>query len=153
MSNVQPVQPNRKLRPHAVQQFGFGCNLHDIVVDAGTTPQDLMNPAYWEWTVNKIRKDDWLFVRVADGAWRMMMAVTAAYEHGLAVEPLMVVDLADKTPVPKESAFEVSWGSQHQKWRVIRKSDRQIMQQDIETKADAIELLKRIEREYTVQAA
>jgi len=111
---------------------------HNLTAPVGTMPEDLENPTFWVNVANRLRPGD--EVRVVDDGYQWVSVVFIAFCNGLDVRAKILygVDLDFEGELPDEvsSNYEVKLRGTH-RFCVIRKSDGEILQENIATKSAA----------------
>jgi len=146
-TNQQQVQ----LPPNSLQALDYASTRHDAMIPQGVTPEQLLQPEFWSHHGVKLRPFDEIRARAEDGTWLAYYVVldcsrTWAKVHQLALHRLTTADVAMTQASEAEvravvKAHEVRF-NQGQKWHVIRKLDRQVVQEQIAEKDAAIAWLE-----------
>jgi hypothetical protein len=117
-----------------------------VNAEEGTTIQDVMEPAYWSHVASRLRPYDHIEVRLETGEWIAEMLVLSQGLNWARVHMLHHHDLVMSHETPPESQkHEVKWRGPHNKWCVIRLTDKQVLQAEME-KDQAIAWLTNYER-------
>lgn len=98
-----------------------------VDAEAGTTIKDVVDPVYWAHVAPKFSPFDRITVQIETGEWMLELLVIDRARNWAKVRVLHEYQLheeADSAATP-ESAYEVKWGGNHHKWRVLRKDDNQ----------------------------
>lgn len=113
--------------------------LYRVNAEAGDVPEDMLKPEWWKHEAHRLRTHDRIEVVGYDGRWFAEVIVLEVGKGGIGgarvgfiVGP---VDLSDveKTgqPVPE---YDVQWAGPSDKWRVFRKSDKEIVKTGFDSK-------------------
>lgn len=114
-------------------------------VPAETTPDDLLNPEFWTHVATNLRPHSRIMVDREDGAWTATLFVRSATRLSAVVAVEHFVEFGGRQAHPSEPGaddYEIGWGGPAHKHRVIRKSDRQVMEKGFETPEAAAKWLK-----------
>lgn len=144
-----PAPAERKVRQIESQRFAgleFGREAWLATAFAGTTPQDLLEPAYWSHVSMKMRPRARVEAWADDGTWMAELVVLDcgrnwARMHLLGVHHLTTGDVA-ASQADAMSPYEVTYRGPHAKWSVVRKADRSVMHEGAETMMGATEWLQ-----------
>lgn len=113
---------------------------HDFVVDAeaGTTLDQLMDPAFWSHVSQQMDPFDHIEVRSEDGAWIAYLVVLFAERNYARVAMDRVIMIEQNTEAPAASVrHRVEWKGPHYRFAVIRASDDQMLEKGFKTKFEA----------------
>lgn len=126
------------LNPTRLQRAEHYFSIYAVVLPEGTSLDDAMKPEYWVHVANRLRQHDTIRIIPEDGGYFAEALVTAA-GHGFAkVKLLRYESLEEDGAEPAETdPSYVKWGGPHSKWRVIRRSDGQVLKEGL-TKPDAL---------------
>ena len=147
-NNQQQIQ----LPPNSLQALDYASTKHDAVIPQGVAPEELLKPEFWAHHAVKLRPFDEIRARAEDGTWLAYYVVldcsrTWAKVHQLAIHRLTTGDVAMTQASEAEvravvKAHEVRF-NQGQKWHVVRKTDRMVVQEQIGDKDAAIAWLEK----------
>lgn len=133
---VQPMDAIRFKGAEFVRTH-YVCTAHE-----GTRPEDLLEPEYWAHVSEQMRPRTRVEAWANDGTWMLELVVL---EAGRAWARLQVVagphqfttaDVA-QTQAEMMSPYAIEYRGPHCKWSVIRKSDRQVLHEQEETRDGA----------------
>ena len=115
--------------------------IHTASPAVGHTMEHMLTPAYWAHVAPKLKPWDRVEVRAEDGTYYAEFLVLAcdrtwARMHVLRWDDLSTQDVSLTEASQASAAFEVKH-TPNLRWHVIRKSDRQIMHKEAQTRADA----------------
>ena len=147
-ANVQsadvPTEPGRRKDPlqlgaERVTQAEYSRNLWVATAVFGTTIQDVRDEAYFAHVASKLKPYDRIEVRTDDGSWFAELLVTEtgrnwARTYLLSLHKLTTSDIARTMSIP---TLEVVWKGPHLLFCVIRKSDKEILQDKCTSEAQA----------------
>jgi hypothetical protein len=109
-----------------------------VNAEAGTTINDVLNPAYWAHVAQDFTDYDHVEVRLETGEWVLELTVI---EHDRSWAKMFVrhrYDLEEVEPMPApEARHIVDYKGPQLKHCVIRISDREVIQSGISTKVEA----------------
>ena len=135
----------KHLSPTGMKQAEFARNVWSCIAQHGISLEDIKLPEFWAHHARSLNQWDKIEVRAEDGSYFAELLVTQVAETFARVETLSVHLLSN---VRKSTVvdLEVAWGGPNHKWRIIRKSDKAVVQAhfDSEQEAEAhkAELLK-----------
>jgi len=115
--------------------------IHVATPGSGHGLEEMIDPAYWAHVGPKLKPYDRIEVRAEDGTYFAELLVLAcdrtwAKVHVLNWWDLSTQDVAITEAAAASSKFEIKH-TPGLRWHVIRKSDRQTMHKDCQTKAEA----------------
>lgn len=115
--------------------------VHVATPGAGHTREDMLRPAYWSHVSPKLKPYDRVEVRAEDGTYFGELLVLAcdrtwARMYVLEWHQLSTQDVSLTEAVSASSKFEVKH-TPGLRWHVVRKSDRQVMMKDGQTRDEA----------------
>lgn len=147
-NNQQQIQ----LPPNSLQPLDYASTRHDAMIPQGVAPDELLKPEFWAHQAVKLRPMDEIRARAEDGTWLAYYVVldcsrTWAKVHQLALHRLTTSDVAMTQASEAEvravvKAHEVRF-DQGRKWNIVRKSDRQVVQDQIADKDSALAWLEK----------
>lgn len=134
---TKPASKERlPLSPKRHKLADYERNLWVVTPEAGTSLDEVLKPEYWAHCADKMRAFDKVEVRAEDESYYAELLVRSAGKNWAVCSVLAQVDLDQKQVQVPEDAYTVGWGGPHQKHRVVRKSDNEVVFQGGET-ADA----------------
>jgi hypothetical protein len=121
------------------RESGVLWNEHEIVPEAGTPFERVLEADYWANIAAKMRAGDTLIVMPDDGAWRAELLVWDVGHNYAQVSQVWKAERPQFAAAPglSEDDFEVSFAGPIKKWRVIRKSDRAELKDGLPTRPSA----------------
>lgn len=131
---IQELQPSR-MKECEFERTVYTCTAHE-----NTTPEDLLEPAYWTHVAEKFKPFDKVEARADDGTWYAEYLVLETSRRWTRMHLLMVHSLttADVSVTQaKLQEFTVEYKGPHKLHCVIRVSDGAILKDELRTKADA----------------
>ena len=129
--NVKPLTPGR-LRP------AEACwRIHAVLVESGTKPEALLQPAFWSNVASKLRPLDRIEAMDDAGTWLCVLMVRATSATEAIVARLWSVELQSSATLapPKESGFEVRWRGHRHKWSAM--SGETVLREGMESREEA----------------
>mgnify|MGYP001164639257 CR=1 FL=1 len=109
-----------------------------ISPEAGATIDDVMRPEYTANVAGALKQWDVVEVRPDDETYYAELLVKTAERTGATFWLIHFVELAPKVGAAQESdPFAVSWGGPHQKHRVVRKADNEVLKHGFSSAEDA----------------
>lgn len=125
-----PISPKR----HKLADYER--NLWVATPETGTALAEVLKPEFWAHCADKMRPFDKIEVRAEDESFYAELLVRSAGKNWAVCSVLAHVDLDQKQVQVPDEDYVVSWGGPHQKHRVLRKKDNEVVFQGGET-ADA----------------
>jgi hypothetical protein len=131
------------LRPHLLRDADYRRSLYQVVLEPGPTYDDLLKPAFWAHVSGKLKVRDRIEVHAHDGSWYAELIVCSSSRTATTVAPLRKVDL---TAVADAAANTDGVEIKHRgfaKWSAIRKSDKAVLVEGLDTKEEVAAWLKK----------
>ena len=125
-----------------IQLAEYASNRWRVVLEQGTTIDEIKEPKFWAHVASKLRQFDDITAIEESGAFRADLMVTACQRTWATVVVLGLHKLhegevvAAAQPQP-EAEFSVGFAGPHHKWRVVRKSDNEVLHKGAQTEAEA----------------
>lgn len=136
----------KQLPVTGMQQAEFARTVWDATPPAGTTLDDMMDPAYWVHVAAKLKPWDRIEVRAEDGTWYAELVVRMATRTAAVVAQVHYVQLGAPATVAKaDDIYEVEF-KPAQRWRVRRLSDGIVMSSDHATREEATRAMMALPR-------
>lgn len=107
---------------------------------AGTPISDVMSNDYWSHVARKINPHDIIEVVPEDGAYYAKLLVLGRGNLWVKVYQLEYVEIEANTEKVGESdikKFDVAFAGPHDKWRVVRKTDKLVVEKNFQSREDA----------------
>ena len=133
---VSGTRPKRTVTPARIQQGGYQRNKWDVVVEAGTTLEDLLRTDFWVHVGGNMKPFDTLEVVTEDGTMFAELFVVAQDRTWVKTVVLIYKDLTEDgkhLPAPESDAYEIKYMGPMAKFAVIRKSDKSKLKDGIES--------------------
>lgn len=111
-----------------------------VTVPAGMPYEQLFDPACWNHIARQLRPQDTITVNAEDGSYHAKLIVRDCGDLYARVSEVYRKVFADEVVVGaggSSSAHSVAWAGPHAKWRVIRDSDKSVLQDNLASKGDA----------------
>lgn len=134
---TEPTVSRRKIHPSRFKLADLVVNTHCIVVEAGVPFEAMSEPSYWSNIASRLRPGDEIKVRTDDGAYAATLYVKDVSHQAARVIPVWHVSLSEVAALPANVDYEVEWAGPHHKFRIIRKSDRAVIQTGFDNKEAA----------------
>lgn len=125
----------------------YDINEYSLIAEAGTTLEDVERPEYWAHFATKFRINDEITVKTEDGLFYARLLVLAVRRNELVTHTLLYVPLITKE-VEKAmtgSKFQVVFAGR-KKFRIVAKSDKRVIEEDISTHVEAVARLAELEK-------
>lgn len=113
---------------------------YHFIADANTSPDDILEPAFWAHVAAKFQEYSELVVYREDWAWRADLVVREAGANWAKVELIDSVRFGEheiKGQAGIVQGYSIKWAGSFAKWRVIRDADGQVICEKHNTKGDA----------------
>ena len=143
MSNVVKIEDRKKPAPiNAVTLAEHDRREFVAFAAHGVTIDDVTEPGYWAHVAEKFQPfRTYIDVVAEDGSWYAKLFVIASERNWAKVDVVYHKSVGKKEVAKPESNYDVNFAPA-QKWRVVRKSDKEVMAKDIDSKDDAYKWLK-----------
>lgn len=128
-----------KLAPTRLQEDGYHRTCWVATVEAGTTMDDLLRPSFWTNLCgpgNRLRRMDRISILIDDESFYAELLVLAVGVGFAKMAKLLQVDIdtAGTAQDAEELPVFAKWGGPHLKWTVVRKSDRERIKDQLESR-------------------
>lgn len=117
------------------RQAEFSRNIWSAVPQAGTTKEDVLKPEFWMHVQRQLKIGDRVEVSPESGEWLLELLVRAVSANGPVFHTLHA-HVFNATDLPASADYEVKFGG-GAKWRVIRKADRHVLVEGLQTREAA----------------
>lgn len=147
------------LNPNSLRLAEHARNTFTIVLDISEGLDAVFDPAFWAHAAARLTVRDKVEVFAADNSWYAELIVTEVSKNSARVACLVVKKLetgkAPKAPLtadtpPRDGLYFREWVAKDQAHRVVRNSDRQVMQNGL-TKDEAEALIVKLTAEATLE--
>lgn len=131
------------MKPITRSQFSLADSVrtrYSVTVDPGATLEEVLKEESTQHIAAQLRLGDILEVTPADQSWYAELMVKDCGRNFAKFHVLQFTELVPTDPVgdsEKESAYTVTWGGPHQKHRVIRKADGEVLKDGFSDKKAA----------------
>ncbi len=138
----QPV-----LMPDRFGEAEFKSKFFIADAEAGTTLEQVMDPAYWSHVAGQMEPFNHVEVRSEDGSWIAFLIVHYAERNYARVVLDRMVKLEGSAEAPAASQkYRVEWKGPHHKWTVIRIADSQMLSRQHPGRYEAEQWMRNHER-------
>ena len=124
-----------KILQNRIKQADFIRTVWSAQPEPGTTLDEMLLPEYWAHVAKTLKKGDRIDVTSADGEWFAELYVRASTDNSVLVTVLQKY-VFSAPEVPADDAFEIKHRG-GAKWSVIRKSDKRVLVENLETRGEA----------------
>ena len=124
-----------KLLQNRIKQADFIRTVWSAQPEPGTTLDEMLLPEYWAHVAKTLKKGDRIDVTSDDGEWFAELYVRASSDNSVAVVVLQKHVFSAPAPVA-DGTFELKHRG-GAKWSVIRRSDKRVMVENLETRPEA----------------
>jgi hypothetical protein len=121
-------------------EAAYAFNVWAVTADKATTEDDLINPLFWAHVSRFLKVGDRIEVRSTDLDWYAELMVMGGNTTQTFVRLMRWVHLnsADiKKPTINADDYEIGWAGPSQKFRVLRKADKAVIQTGFDDKKTA----------------
>jgi hypothetical protein len=109
-----------------------------VVLPAGVSLDDALKPEFWAHVTKRFRQYDMIRLVPEDGSFFAEVLVVIAAPNFVKLKLLRDVPLTDDAEAPAANDLAYAeWGGPHDKWRVIRDSDKQVLHKQLPDKLAA----------------
>lgn len=127
-----------KLTAGRCKQAEFNRTLWSAYAEQGTPFEDVTKPSFWAHVAAKLKPLDRIEVYEETGKYWAELMVLSVGKMEARITVLRKHDLQASEPVPLDlGEHEVNWGGPHNKHRVVRKSDKEVIKSGFGTKEEA----------------
>lgn len=141
-----------QLSPGNMQEAEYWRSDYAVIAEIGTTPEHLLDPAYWAHHAFKMKPWDKIEVRAQDGTWYAEYIVLEASRTWAKVKQIIFVPLttadvsltqSQDMDAKRDNALTEALANHEVKWRgpkgwsVVRKSDHAALSEGHRLKTDA----------------
>lgn len=124
--------PVRKLSGPRMKEESFVRTVYVATPEHGVTVEDLEKPEFWAHVAEQFKPGDLIHVYPEDGTFWAELLVQTTSRAAAQVRVLRNYELAKVEALEDESEYEVKWAGPTAKFRVIRKSDGEVMKGGME---------------------
>lgn len=124
--------------PTLIKPAEYTRTVFSVTATHGQTIEDFKDPEAWVHVTNILSKHDRIEVIAEDGTFFAEGIVTKVTKISAYIQFFTHIELSGsaEASVKKELAYSCEFAGPH-KWRVIRTSDKEVVEKGIETKEDA----------------
>ena len=129
-----------------LKQADYVRNVFAATIPQGTEFNEILNPAFWAHTSNKLHPTDRIEIMDEEGTYFAEVMVVSCAKNWAKVSVLRFHELSEAIPDSKATTaeelkakkleYKIDW-TQDTKARVIRLADKQVLQENFPSKADA----------------
>jgi hypothetical protein len=125
-----------KLLQNRIKQADFIRTVWSAQPEPGTTLDEMLLPEYWANVAKTLKKGDRIDVTSADGEWLAELLVRASADNSVTVSVLQKYVFSTPEAPVVDDAFDIKHRG-GAKWSVLRKSDKRVMVENLETRNEA----------------
>lgn len=127
-----------KISQARFKQAEYVRNTWHIRPEEGVTLDQVLDPAYWAHVAVSLKKGDLIHVLPDNDAYFAELLVMSSQKLTAKVALLRAISLNGDVQVPAEdSGFELKFRGPSARWSIIRKSDREVIKEQMSTKEEA----------------
>lgn len=131
-----------KILQRHIQQADFVRTVLAATPEPGTKLDDMLQPDYWAHIAKTLKPGYLIEVRSPDGEWYAELYVRSANDNSAHVVPLRVHSFAEAAPKgATQPDVDVKFRGD-KKWSVVRKSDKAVLVEGLDTKGSAEDWVK-----------
>lgn len=123
-----------KILQRQIQQADYVRTVHAATPEPGTNLDNMLQPDYWAHVAKSLKAGDLIEVRAADGEWFAELYVRSTSATDAKVVVLREHSFAEKRAPTQD--VDVKFRGE-KKWSVVRKSDKTVLIEGLETKGAA----------------
>ncbi len=116
-----PISPKR------FKLADYERNIWVVTPEAGTSLDEVMKPDFWAHCAHQMKPFDEVEVRAEDESYYAKLLVRSAGKNWAVASILAQIDLDKKEVKAPYDEYTVGWGGPHQKHRVVRKKDGEVV--------------------------
>ena len=135
-----------RARPTVLRPEEYTIQRYRHTVPPETTLEAMACPGFWAHVARGLKPQDEIVVSAEDGTWRAELVVRWVHRVAAGVSVLSYKNFAEEEagapPEDAESPFSIGWGGPVHKWRVVRKSDGEVMRKGFDTREQAGQWVK-----------
>jgi hypothetical protein len=127
----------------------FQRSVWHVTAAAGTTLDDVCQPAWYANLAHKLRPSDRVEIEAEDGSFFAEMIVRQSSRAAAVVQELRSVTFGEGVPDGETALddYTVGYAGPHHKWRVVRTADRAVISHGHGDKATALKVAAQLARE------
>ncbi len=140
----QPQPPKRKIPPikgSRCHPFAEVHAMHVVYVEEGTPKETLLDPTFWAMYAPKLTIGDHIYVDEEAGNYFCELKVRSVGINAASVKILRFIEFpeSDIGEIETRSGgnHEVKFGNMHTRFRVVRKDDKHVVKDKLQTRAEA----------------
>ncbi len=117
--------------------------------ELGVTKEDMLKPEYWAHVASKLKPWDLIEARAEDGSYFAVLVVLDGAKTWAKVDEILYKEFKDNAgpaDVNVDDKYTIQYKGPHAKWRVTRKSDNNIMREELVSKAAAMAWLSEYQK-------
>lgn len=137
----------KPLNSDQIREASFIRNNFAVTCDHGTQWEDVLNPLFWVHVAQKIKAYDIIEVRALDKSFWGELLVMSATKDSVNVVELRHHDFSVKKQNAKVNNDFFTEFNEKEKWRVIRKFDKKVIESGFDTAKEAGEYIKILSEE------
>ena len=130
-----------KILQRQIQQAEFARTVWVVKPEPGVTLEQLLQPESWAHVAKSLKPGDLIDVLSADNEWYAELFVRSADSNEVKVAVLKHYTFGDAKAVV-DGEVEVKHRGEAKKWSVLRKSDRAVLVEGLETRGAAEDWVK-----------
>lgn len=109
-----------------------------VVLPNGVTLEDALKPEFWVHVSKRFRQYDMIRIVPEDGSYFAEALIAVLAPNYVKLRLLRSVSLEDDgEAVPDKDLAYAEWGGPHDKWRVIRETDKTVLHKQLPSKMAA----------------
>lgn len=132
-----------KILPSTIKPSEYVRTTFTIAVKHGQDFEEFKNPEAWAHISNELKIHDKVELLPEDGSFYAEGIVTGLTKTSVKVHFYLHVTLSGSEVKSKESPYEIGFAGKH-KWRIVRKSDEEIIQHGFDSREAALEAAEKL---------
>lgn len=128
------------LRPHLLRDAEYRRRAYEVILEAGTSYEDVQKPDFWAHVARKLKIRDRIEVHAHDGSWFADLMVRSTSQVTVVVAPLQYIEFKDSAAgkADGDGLVEIKFRGAA-KWSAIRKADKAILVEGLDSR-EAVEV-------------
>ena len=140
--NVVNIEEKRDIAPITNVEFSEHTRREYVCYpEPGTTIEDVTKLTYWTYVADKFEPlNTWLDVISQDGTWVARLLVVACERNWAKLQIIYYHEIEGGDVISPSEQYDINFIPAH-RWRIVRKSDHEVMQKGFSAKSEAVSWL------------
>jgi hypothetical protein len=110
----------------------------------GTTLDDMLKPEYWAHVAYRLKPDDMIRALPEDRSFYASLVVRTAHRLSARMDVVHYIERGEPEADTVAGDYSVGWGGPAHRYRVIRNSDKEVIQHGFADKGDALKFIDKM---------